>query len=163
MINKKIAMLGMWGVGKTSLVRQFVDNIFDEKYLSTLGVKVDKKVVDTGQHQVNLILWDIAGAEESFGVPMHYVNGAAAYMLVIDGTRKESLAKAVEIVKDKESERGHIPLVAVVNKSDLPWALDEDEINSALDPLCEVWFSTSAKTGENVEAVFSALAAATIG
>ena len=63
MIAKKVAMLGMWGVGKTSLVQQFVHSLYDEKYHTTLGVKVDKKVVDLDDGTtVNLMLWDIAGA-----------------------------------------------------------------------------------------------------
>ena len=62
MIGKKVAMLGMWGVGKTSLVQQFVNSIYDEKYLSTLGVKVDKKIVHFSDTDVNMMLWDIAGA-----------------------------------------------------------------------------------------------------
>ena len=56
MISKKVAMLGMWGVGKTSLVQQFVNSIYDDKYLSTLGVKVDKKVLNVSDTDMTMML-----------------------------------------------------------------------------------------------------------
>lgn len=158
MINKKVAMLGTWGVGKTSLVRQFVHSVFEEKYLSTLGVKVDKKSVTVNNQDVNLMLWDIAGAEDNFSVPMHYVKGAAGYLIVIDGTRHESLEAALDLVELIESKIGNLPFVVAVNKSDLEWQLSGDEIDAALANYNHTWFATSAKTGENVEAVFNAMA-----
>ncbi|MFT5655355.1 MAG: small GTP-binding protein [Arenicella sp.] len=68
MISKKIVMIGAWGVGKTSLVRQYVDSVFSEKYHSTIGVKVDKKVLQVDEQELTMVLWDIAGAEEHFPV-----------------------------------------------------------------------------------------------
>lgn len=158
MIGKKIAMLGMWGVGKTSLVQQFVSSIYDEKYHSTLGVKVDKKVVDVDGQEINLMLWDIAGAEDNFTVPLHYIKGSAGYLLVIDGTRKASLAKAIELIEYVEKGIGSLPFVACVNKSDLEWELSAADIESALLPFGGQFLSTSAKTGENVELAFNKLA-----
>lgn len=157
MIKKKVVMLGSWGVGKTSLVRQFIDHVFDEKYLSTLGVKIDKKQVTSGEREVDLVLWDIAGAEDNFSVPMHYVKGAAGYLLIIDGTRRASLEKALDLVNMVEKEVGQLPFVAAVNKSDLNWELTAAEIDAAFGKPGQQWFTTSAKTGENVEAVFSAI------
>ena len=151
-------MLGMWGVGKTSLVQQFVSSIFDEKYHSTLGVKVDKKVVDVDGQKVNMLLWDVAGAEDHFSVPIHYVKGAAGYLLVIDGTRKASLDKAIDLIDFIEKGIGPLPFVACVNKSDLEWELTEADIESALAPFGGQFLSTSAKTGENVELAFKKLA-----
>ena len=157
MISKKIAMLGMWGVGKTSLVQRFVRSIYDEKYHSTLGVKVDKKIVENNGRQVNLMLWDLAGAEDHFTVPIHYVKGAAGYLLVIDGTRRSSLASALDLIKQVEEGIGKLPFVAVVNKSDLEWELTNAEIETALAPYDCSWMSSSAKTGENVELAFNIL------
>lgn len=157
MIKKKVVMLGSWGVGKTSVVRQFVQQIFDEKYLSTLGVKIDKKRVSVLDQDVDLILWDIAGAEDNFSVPMHYVKGAAGYLLIIDGTRRASLDTALDLVNLVEKEIGQLPFVVVVNKSDLEWEIDAAEIEAAFAGPDQLWFATSAKTGENVEAVFSAI------
>ena len=150
-------MLGMWGVGKTSLVRQFVDSIYDEKYMTTLGVKVDKKVVEVEGAEVNLILWDVAGAEDHFDVPLHYIQGAVGYLLVVDGTRRESMEKALNLVKLVEGGIGKLPFVTLVNKSDLDWVVSEEEIADALSGLDTNWFPSSAKTGANVELAFKTL------
>lgn len=158
MISKKVAMLGMWGVGKTSLVQQFVNSIYDEKYLSTLGVKVDKKVVNVAATDVNLMLWDIAGAEDHFSVPLHYIKGSAGYLLVIDGTRKASLQVGLDLIQVVKDGVGDIPFVPVINKCDLDWELSDDDITSALAPFDVTWFKSSAKTGENVDLAFETLA-----
>lgn len=158
MIGKKVAMLGMWGVGKTSLVQQFVNSIYDEKYLSTLGVKVDKKVVQAADQDVNLMLWDIAGAEDHFSVPLHYIKGSAGYLLVMDGTRKASLQVGLDLIKLVQEGVGDIPFVPVVNKSDLDWELSDAEIDAAFTPFGLNWFKSSAKTGENVDLAFTTLA-----
>jgi len=158
MISKKIAMLGTFGVGKTSLVRQFVSHQFDEKYHSTLGVKVDKKVVEIGEQKLNLMLWDIAGTERHFDPPLHYVKGAAAYLLVIDGTREETLLRGVDIAQRIEENFSSLPFITVVNKSDLDWQMSADDITAAFAKYDQQWLATSAKTGENVEAAFTAIA-----
>lgn len=158
MIKKKVCLIGMWGVGKTSLVQQFVNSIYDEKYHSTLGVKVDTKVLSVADTEVKLMLWDIAGAENNFSMPMHYMKGAVGYILVIDGTRSETLSCAVALAADIRAEIGDVPFVVMVNKSDLPWELSEQDIDSSLNELGQVWFSSSAKTGENVELAFHTLA-----
>jgi small GTP-binding protein len=159
MITKKVCLIGMWGVGKTSLVQQFVNSIYDDKYHSTLGVKVDKKVLSVADGEVKLMLWDIAGAEENFSIPMHYLKGSAGYMLVIDGTRPETLACAVELASNIKAEIGDIPFVAVVNKADLDGQISAEDINAALGMFGQSWFRGSAKTGENVEFAFDTLAA----
>ena len=64
MLKKKICMVGQFGVGKTSLVRRFVDSIFDERYLTTIGVKIDRKDVTVGSDSVTLMLWDLAGEDD---------------------------------------------------------------------------------------------------
>lgn len=65
-LKKKICMLGTHGVGKTSLVRHFVHSIFDDHYLSTIGVKIDRKTVQLDEVEVTMVLWDIAGEEDFF-------------------------------------------------------------------------------------------------
>lgn len=158
MISKKVAMLGLWGVGKTSLVRRFVSSFFDEKYLSTLGVKVDKKIVEVAGQDVKMMLWDIAGAENHFSVPIHYVKGSAGYLMVMDGTRKESFEAGIDLIGLVKEKIGDLPFVVVVNKCDLEWAITETEITQALAPFGTSWLKSSAKTGENVEHAFHQLA-----
>ena len=161
-MQKKVALLGAPGVGKTSLVRRFVESLFDETYLTTIGVKVDKKVVHAGGQDVTLMLWDIAGAEERFSVPSAYVRGAAGYLLVADGTRPETLAVAADIVAQVEREVGSLPYVLVLNKSDLAeqWRIADEALpvgGRQVDVL-----RASAKTGESVEQAFLALTTALV-
>ena len=158
MLSKKVVMLGLYGVGKTSLVQRFVNSIFDEKYLATLGVKVDKKIVQIDDVQVNLMLWDIAGAEDHFDVPLSYIKGASGYLLVVDGTRQDSLVKAMDLVNTVEEGIGNLPFVMVINKNDLEWKITESDIEQALAEYDTAWYSTSAKTGENVDRVFEQIA-----
>lgn len=159
MVGKKIAMLGMWGVGKTSLVQQYVHSLYSEKYHASLGVKVDKKTVQRADGgQMMLMLWDIAGAEDHFSVPLSYVRGAAGYLLVMDGTRPETLDAAVELVETVETGIGRLPFVAVINKSDLDWTFGEADVRARFSDQNPLVLPSSARTGENVEAAFLALA-----
>ena len=148
-------------MGKTSLVRRYVQSIYEEKYHSTLGVKTDTKEVSVGDQQLKLMIWDVAGAEDNFSVPMHYVQGAAGCLIVIDGTRLESLECALEMVQEIQDKIGQLPCVVLaINKSDLDWEMTDADITERLEPLgCQI-FKCSAKTGENVENAFLALAQA---
>ena len=107
-MKKKICLLGSYAVGKTSLVRKFVHSIFDEKYHATLGVKVDAKSVAVDGQELQLMIWDIAGAEDYFSVPMSYVRGSAGYLLVIDSTRAQSVDRGMEIVRHRYDQRNRL-------------------------------------------------------
>jgi small GTP-binding protein len=161
-IQKKVALLGASGVGKTSLVRRFVESLFDDHYLTTIGVKVDKKAVRVGGQEVTLMLWDVAGAEERFTVPTSYVRGAAGFLLVVDGTRPETLAVAAEIAGQVEHDLGPLPFVLVFNKADLEaeWQLTNASLGADAMPVHVV--HTSAKTGHGVEEAFNRLAEALV-
>jgi small GTP-binding protein len=162
-IQKKIALLGAAGVGKTSLVRRFVDSLFDDKYVTTIGVKVDKRPVRVGGDEVNLMIWDVAGAEEHFSVPTSYIRGAAGYLLVADGTRPATFDTAAAIVEQIERDLGPLPFIVVVNKKDLvdAWRADGPAID-ALAPRSLGVLHSSAKTGEAVEEAFQQLANALV-
>jgi small GTP-binding protein len=159
MIEKKICMLGASGVGKTSLVSRFVSSIFSDKYLTTVGVKVDKKVVTVDDTSVTMLLWDIYGQDEFQTVKPTYLRGASGYLLVADGTRAGTLETARSLQKTAESVVGRVPFVLVLNKIDLviDWQVDERALWKVAD---EGWpiVKTSAKTGAGVEEAFSRLA-----
>src|ERR1700733_1854956 len=95
--KKKVCMVGQFGVGKTSLVRRFVDSIFDERYLTTIGVKIDRKDVTVGSDSVTLMLWDLAGEDDLAQLNDSHLRGASGYILVGDGCPAASLAKAGEL------------------------------------------------------------------
>jgi hypothetical protein len=159
MIQKKIALLGAPGVGKTSLVRRFVQSLFDERYLTTLGVNVEKKQIVVGQQDLMLMVWDVAGAEEHFAVPTSYIRGAAGYLLVVDGARPGTLESGLDIVEQVDGEIGRLPFVLVLNKIDLieGWRIQEADLCAVQARGCPI-LRTSAKTGEGVEDAFLELA-----
>lgn len=159
MIQKKICMLGSFAVGKTSLVARFVRSIFSDKYHTTVGVKIDKKQVQIEDKLVNLILWDLYGEDEFQKVHMSYLRGASGYLLVIDGTRRETLDKALVLQQRTEEAVGKVPFVVVLNKADLKdsWEVDDRTIEALINKGWHV-FHGSAKTGQGVEDAFATLA-----
>lgn len=158
MIQKKVCLLGATGVGKTSLVKQFVEGIFSEKYLTSIGVKVDKKIVDLLSEQIQLMIWDIEGIDRYCGFQPKYLRGASAYIIVTDQTRSQSLIEGMEI-HHLCREVTDVPALLAINKSDLDvaWHWNESELNGFSKEF-ENCFTTSAKTGEQVEQMFEFLA-----
>jgi small GTP-binding protein len=161
MIQKKICMLGAFGVGKTSLVRRFVTSIFDEKYLTTVGVKIDKKIVEVAGEQVMLLLWDLEGEDDFHSLKTSYLRGAAGYFVVADGTRKETFKIAMDIHKRAREQVGEVPFVLLANKSDLEsvWEISKKVLDNLEDAGIPVRL-TSAKKGQGVEESFLDMAAA---
>ena len=161
MIQKKICMLGGFAVGKTSMVARFVSSIFSDKYLSTVGVKIDKKTIAIDGREVMLVLWDIYGQDAFQTVQSSYIRGAAGYLLVVDGTRIDTFATARELQQVAVNTIGDAPFVLALNKSDLEseWQVDD---RALFDVAERGWtmVRTSAKTGAGVEQAFERLARA---
>jgi small GTP-binding protein len=155
----KLCMLGDFGVGKTSLVSRFVHTTFSEKYLTTIGVKVDsKEVALAGRAPCKLVIWDIAGRSQLDALNMTYLRGASALLLVADGTRERSLHAVLNLLMQSRTLLPDAAVVLAVNKLDLveqwevaPAALAE--LRRTL-PVHE----TSARSGEGVEAMFADMA-----
>ena len=158
-LQKKICMLGGFAVGKTSLVRRYVQSIFSDTYLTTVGVKIDKKTVELADRVLNLILWDLAGEDDISSLRMSYLRGSAGYVLVADGTRPSTLEVALSLRRRVEVDFGPLPFVLLLNKNDLreQWAVDEEDVE---DLRRSGWWvqSTSARTGDGVEDAFRELA-----
>jgi small GTP-binding protein len=159
-ISKKVCLLGDFAVGKTSLVRRFVYSLFDDKYISTIGVKVSRKtlVVPRANQVVDLtiMLWDLAGSEEFTPVRASYLRGAAGGILVCDLTRPETLANIGTYVDDLLGVNPNAQLVLAANKRDLveQQLLTLVEIERVAAELNATYYLTSAKTGEEVETLF---------
>lgn len=153
-MRKKVVIVGHFGVGKTSLTKQFVSNMFSEKYLTTIGVNIEKKVVETSKGSMNLILWDIAGEEDLDTIKTSYLKGSHAFLLVTDLTREITYSKIDTDVKYMQGIVGDIPHLIIGNKSDL---LSKDQINQIKGKFNIDYFS-SAKSGENVNEFFSDIA-----
>lgn len=160
MITKKICLLGEFAIGKTSLTARFVRQTFSSKYLTTVGVKIDSKIVELpGQETVKLVIWDIAGSDTVTTVDTNYLRGTAGVLLVVDGCRKSTLNSAMNLRRSVHEALGECPMVVAINKLDLlpDWEIDESDITELEQGGLQV-YKTSAKTGENVEAVFQQLA-----
>jgi small GTP-binding protein len=155
MLKKKICVLGSYGVGKTSLVGRFVHSMFADKYHTTVGVKIDKKVLTVKGEEVTLMLWDMAGEEEGAPVKLNQVKDASGYLLVADGTRGKTLDIARSIQQRVEKEIGTRPFVLLVNKADLreTWEIPEAAWSELANSGWTV-LETSAKSGERVEEAF---------
>ncbi len=159
MNKKKVCMLGAFAVGKTSLVGQFVHSKYEDKYLTTVGVKIDEKQVNVDGQDVKLMLWDMAGEDELMKVKMSYLRGAAGYLLVVDGTRRATVEVARSLRQRVEDEIGKLPLLVVANKYDLTddWDVVDADLEALAEDSCGL-LKTSAKTGEGVEDAFITLA-----
>jgi small GTP-binding protein len=151
-------MLGSFAVGKTSLVRRYIEGFFSDTYLTTVGVKIDNKVVRAGEKEVKLVLWDLAGDDAFQKIQWTYLRGAAGYLLVADGTRPATLTKAEALEQEMREKFGAQPFVFLINKSDRrsEWEMEAGWQEGLAARGWDV-LHTSAKTGEGVEEAFSKL------
>lgn len=159
MIEKlKVCMIGATAVGKTSLVARFVSSVFSERYATTIGVRIHARRVHYGERAVDLIIWDLSGEDEFQNVQPSYLRGASGYLLVIDGTRRETVETAISLQDRARRTIGGAPFLALLNKADLvdSWELDDEGLG-ALGHRGWSLVRTSAKTGEGVEAAFQRL------
>jgi small GTP-binding protein len=161
-VQKKVCLLGDFGVGKTSLVRRFVEDRFDDRYLTTIGVKISRKVVARSYGSMSMLIWDLAGSTgfDSFTNPS-YMQGTAGAVIVCDITRRETLTIVAEYARQARILNPKIHLVFVGNKVDLvnERVISDLEIASVSSTFGDgTFFLTSAKTGERVEDMFFSLA-----
>jgi len=152
-------MLGAPGVGKTSLVRRFVEGRFDEGHDSTIAIAIHQGVLDVGDIALELMLWDPGTHEASAQYNASFISGASGLMFVVDSTKPRTLDHLLEVQAKGRGFIGSRPSVLVVNKIDLTdrFALSPAQLGAAakLD-----WYvaRTSAKTGDNVASAFGKLA-----
>lgn len=157
MISHKLCLIGASAVGKTSLIRQFVDGIFSDKYLTSIGVKIDKKEVDANDAKVRFMVWDIEGTDKFSGFNPRYLNGASAYIIVLDQARSSSVYDALALYEKAKLVSPALPFLAI-NKSDLPTQISATQMDLLSSIGFEQIIQTSAKTGENVEQLFTNIA-----
>jgi len=164
-IKKKICLLGGYGVGKTSLVRRFVYNKFEEKYLSTLGVHISKKKIKLRRNDndssiyVELFIWDIANIEKFDLIVNNYLRGAHGAIIVSDISRPKTAESSSELLNKFLKVNNNAKYIFVGNKIDLiaNTEFDKDNFVSKIPNGKSHFHFASAKTGENIEAIFSNL------
>lgn len=166
-ISKKICLFGDFGVGKTSLIRQFVECQFSDEYLSTVGVKISRKSVDISKkdlynrQNLQLMIWDIEGSNKFKAVAQNYFQGSKGAVIVGDVTQPETLNHLQEHIQSFLAVNPKSYIVVALNKSDMIAAeylekmrqMYQFEQSNILDT-----YLTSAKTGKNVDEIFKTLA-----
>lgn len=166
LITSKVSVVGDFAVGKTSVVERFVNNQFSEKYLTTIGVKVDTKEIDLPLRHLTqkLIIWDVAGSDRFGDSEIAYLRGSAGFIFVVDGTRPQTLLTAHSLRKQVETKYDCRPCIMLVNKKDLTnaWEISAEQIESLADDYDAV-YRTSAKTGDDVETALTRLADLIVG
>ena len=159
MKTRKICLIGDFAVGKTSLCRRFISNSFSDTYITTVGVKVETKIISTGEGEsIKLIVWDIAGSNKLTTLKRTYLQGASGCLLVADATRPETIDTALSLAQEAQSFLDDPPFLGLINKMDLSQKFrsnEEDLLNRAVSGQ---WTFTSALTGDGVENAFKQLA-----
>lgn len=163
-ISKKICLIGDFSVGKTSLVRRFIENKFSDRYLTTVGVKISRKPVSVGtsKQEINLLVWDIEGHTKYKSIPTNYLQGAHGAIIVGDLTRTETLKNLAQHLELFTQINPQSKSVIAFNKSDL---VTTDKLNKLIElnslDSCDRLINsyvTSAKTGDYVNNMFEQLA-----
>lgn len=162
-VSTKICLVGMGSVGKTSLIKRFILDIFDDKYLATLGTKVSKKVMIIKRPSENLtieltmMVWDIMG-QKGFRHLLQdsYFFGASGGIGICDSTRADTMEELDGWVESLQSVTGQVPMVFLANKCDLvdQIVLDERTIKEFAGKHNASYYYSSAKTGQNVQEAF---------
>jgi small GTP-binding protein len=155
---RKVCLLGDGGVGKTSLVRRYVEDVFQDAYIVSFGTKVTKKVVDLEEVELTLMLWDILGQKSDDALHAAYYRGANGALLVCDLTRPETIEHLLKWREDFLRAAPGAKVILVANKSDLEGQVPADRLEAVSKAIGGPFISSSARTGAGVEGAFLALA-----
>lgn len=153
-------MLGSYAVGKTALVQRYVHSTFADRYLATVGVRISKKIISSqSRGALTLALWDLDGTDDYVDVKINYLRGATGFFVVADGTRRETLDKALTLRTLALDLIGPVPHALLVNKADLLplWEISDSQLQDIAEQGVSV-LKTSAKLGTTVKEAFTSLA-----
>jgi small GTP-binding protein len=168
-VEKKVCLLGDFGVGKTSLIRRFVYDAYDDRYLSTLGVKVTKKQMVIKDFKkkpffkidLTLMIWDLVGQKGFQSLKASAYKGTNGAFIVCDLSRPETIDNMQWWVDSLTEVSKDIPLIFLANKVDLTDSVVSPELRGKIQAILKKnkgsFFSTSAKTGKDVETAFQSM------
>ena len=164
-LSKKVLLLGDPGVGKTSLIRKFVYDMFDDNYISTLGAKVSRKglLLDHPSKDIKvdlkLMIWDVMGQKEYSMLHQSAYLGAQGALIVCDITRKNTLDSVVSWITELFNVVGEIPIILIGNKNDLSRReITSEEGQDLAKKFNFGYIETSALNGNNVLDAFNEIA-----
>ena len=156
-ISKKIVLLGHFGVGKSSLIRRFVEDSFTDNYKVTIGVHILKKEVEVSKKDtVNLIIWDLEGNDDITNTRPSYMLGTSGIIYVVDLTRPTTYKQLESDLNFIKTNYPSAKIKVVGNKKDLVTKDFLKQNNDIFKPFID--FFTSAKANTKVNDLFSTLA-----
>ncbi len=158
-VIKKVVLLGDPAVGKTSLVRRFVFDMFDDHYIATIGAKVVKKEMVVDGSDLKLMIWDLLGQENFDRLVSSTLKGVEGAFIVFDLTRKDTVNRIPKFMSIVDGITGSVPPIILGNKNDIESDIEVgvDDIREYTVDIGNPYYVTSAKTGENVELAFQEL------
>ncbi len=167
LLKAKICLVGEGAVGKTSLIRSYTHEEFDDTYLPTIAAKVTKRSVEVAvpdgtRVTVEMTIWDVMGHKKYRALlDDFFFAGASGILAVADITRKETLSALYEWVGRVDSVSSRTHVVIAVNKADLEneAVVTEADVAPVADAFRGTYVTTSAKTGAGVDEAFQTLAA----
>lgn len=156
-LSKKIVLIGHFGVGKTSLMRRFIDNAFSEDYKVTLGVQIKKKEIKISPSKsLSMIIWDVEGNTSVKNARLSYLLGSNGFIYVFDATRMDTFININEEISFLKENYPQASVKIIGNKVDLVNTESLLDTLSSKNITCD--YLTSAKTGANVQEMFTELA-----
>ena len=160
-VTFKILTIGESGVGKTCILRRFVENKFLKNHLATIGIDFKTKNLIINNKEIKLKIWDTAGQERFRNITTQYYKGADGIVLVYDVTDDGSFEKIRDWMAQIQAnaEKDELGLVLLGNKCDVePRVVTEEQGNKMAEELHISYFETSALTGQGIKEAFEQLA-----
>jgi len=162
-IAKKICLVGDFAVGKTSLIRRFIDREFSDRYLTTIGVKISRKLIELPSMSVQLVIWDLEGHTRFREISASYLQGASGAIVVADASRQDTVEALPNRLHGFLTVNPRSNVAIALNKSDMVEERALQYLLQRIEPLGHhpqaiAVYPTSAKTGENVDRMFQELA-----
>jgi len=152
----KLLIIGDAGVGKSSILVRFADNIFTPSYITTIGVDFKIRTIELNGQKIKLQIWDTAGQERFRTITATYYRGAHGVLVVFDVTEPQTFLNVKKWLSEISNHCDDVPRVLVGNKLDAPnRVVDQKDAETYANQQNIKYFETSAKTNIGVEEMFT--------